>query len=110
MPRPLFLLLLLLLLLLTLASASSTHADEGSLCASVCVTERSRCQTDARAVDHVERDGLVYRQDVRMGSDASAEMERLEARRAEAGKRRSERDADCEATYGRCTADCRPLR
>lgn len=103
MPRPLF----LLFLTLTLVSA---HADEGGLCASVCVTERSRCQTDARAVDHVERDGWGYRQDVRMGSDASAEMERLEARRAEAGKRRSERDANCEAAYGRCSAECRPLR
>ncbi len=100
----------LILLLLSLVPALAAHADEGGLCTSVCATERSQCQKDARAVDHVERDGWGYRQDVRMGSDASAEMERLEARRAEAGKRRSERDANCEAAYGRCSAECRPPR
>jgi len=61
-------------------------------------------------MDHVERDGWKYQQDVRMGSDASAEMERLAAWQAEADKRRSERDADCETAYGRCLSDCRRLR
>jgi hypothetical protein len=98
------------LLLLTLASALPAHADEGGLCTSVCATERTRCQKEARSVDRFERDTWVSRQDVRAGSDASAEMERLEARRAEADTRRFERDADCEAAYGRCTAECRPLR
>lgn len=98
------------LLLLTLVSALPAHADEGGLCTSVCATERTRCQKEARSVDRFERDTWVSRQDVRAGSDASAEMERLEARRAEADKRRFERDADCEAAYGRCTAECRPLR
>lgn len=103
MPRALF------LILLTLGSALPTLAEEIGLCAKTCVAERSRCQRDARALDQAERAGWAYqRQDVRMGSDASAEMERLEARQAEANKRRSERDADCEAAHLRCAADCRP--
>ena len=78
MPRALF------LILLTLGSALPTRAEEIGLCAKTCVAERSRCQRDARALDQAERAGWAYqRQDVRMGSDASAEMERLEARQAE---------------------------
>ena len=100
----------LILLPLSLVSALPALADEGGLCTSVCAAERSQCQKDARSIDRFERDTWVSRQDVRAGSDASAEMERLEARRAEADKRRFERDADCEAAYGRCTAGCQPLR
>lgn len=104
MLRPLF------LLLLTLVSTPPAHSDESGLCTSVCVTEQGRCQKNARSMDRVERDGWAYHQDVRMGSDASAEMERLAARQAEVDKRRSERDADCETAYGRCMSDCRRPR
>ncbi len=104
MLRPLF------LLLLTLVATPPAHSEESGLCNSVCATGQGRCQKNARSMDHVERDGWKYQQDVRMGSDASAEMERLAAWQAEADKRRSERDADCETAYGRCLSDCRRLR
>lgn len=104
MLRPLF------LLLLTLVATPPARSDESGLCTSVCVTEQGRCQKKARSMNNVERDGWVHHQDVRTGSDASAEMERLAARQAEADKRRSERDADCEMAYGRCVSDCRRPR
>lgn len=82
-------------------------AADGGLCFNVCALDRTQCLKDARSVDGFERNENVSAVDVRSGSDASASMERLNALRAEADKRRFERTADCEAAHGRCAADCR---
>lgn len=99
--------------LLGLMAASLAHADEPSVCKSMCTSEREQCTVRARKLTELDKLPTVeeknpFARTADGGRQISSESVRTTERLA-AQRRNRERTDACDATYRRCTNACAPV-
>lgn len=102
---------ILLVALLGLMAAPLSHAQEPTVCASVCTSEKEQCTK--RASKMTELDDLPSVEEknpfARVGGQGQViSVAARDAERKAAQRRESERYGACAASYKRCSSACAP--
>lgn len=85
----------------------SSAALAGDLCRESCTADRKDCRLIAAQTEAGEKNDLYHKGPrAYLPTDYAATAEAATQRVDEARARRRERDADCEATFRRCTEGC----
>lgn len=99
---------ILLVALLGIFAAPPTHADEPSMCKSMCADTKQQCVNRASRLTELEN---VAREEKNPLADTANRMRPETAREAERTdfmKRKRERVDACDASYLRCARRCGP--
>lgn len=85
----------------------STATLAADLCGESCAADRKVCRLTAAQIEAGENNALYHKGPrAYLPTDYAATADAAAQRVDEARARRRERDADCEATFRRCTAGC----
>lgn len=100
-------------LLLTSFAASLVHAQEASICTSLCNSERRQCLKDALSATREDESPLIEIEDknphARVVSRIQGQPEPARvAQRSDFERRRQERSRVCETSYRSCNRACAP--
>lgn len=102
---------ILLIALLGLMAAPLSHADEPSVCTSVCASEKQQCTSRASRLTGFDKLPPVEEKNQFARVANHGQVESVPARVAEQSdfhKRKRERLDACDASYLRCSRACAP--
>lgn len=102
---------ILLVALFGLMAAPLTHAEEASVCTSVCASEKQQCTNQARRLTGLDKLPPVEEKNQFARVANHGQVQSVPARAAENSefhKRKRERLDACDASYRSCTRACAP--
>lgn len=101
----------LLMALLGMSLCTASFAEEPGLCKSMCASDKQECRGKAKRLTELDREVLVapdsknpFERTNSQGAVAAPEARARE--QADANRRVSERNGQCDVTYLRCTRAC----
>jgi hypothetical protein len=101
----------LMLALLGLALGAASHAGEPGLCKSICTNDKQECRAKAKRLTELDREVLAapesknpFDRANNVGAVATSEARARD--QADANRRVSERNGQCDMTYLRCVRAC----
>lgn len=102
---------ILLIVLSALMAAPLAHADEPSVCTSVCASEKQQCTSRAGRLTGLDKLPAAEEKNQFARTANHGQVQSVPARAAEQSdfhKRKRERLDACDASYLRCTRACAP--